>query len=54
MNEPKAFEAGLAGTGGTKTLLSDPLSWATKPPVIFKFASAVSIQPIKCNQPSSC
>lgn len=43
MNEPKAFEANMAGSSGIKSILSDPLSLATKPPVIFKFASAVSI-----------
>lgn len=42
MNEPKAFEA--PGSSGIKNVLADPLSLATKPPIIFKFASAVSIQ----------
>lgn len=41
MNEPKAFEA--PGSSGMKNALSDPLALATKPPIIFKFASAVSI-----------
>jgi len=43
MNEPKAFEASMAGSTGLRGVLADPLSLATKPPVIFKFASAVSV-----------
>lgn len=44
MNEPKTFESsGLAaGGGGMRGIFADPLSLATKPAVIFKFASAVS------------
>lgn len=49
MNEPKAFEAGMAGSTGVKGILADPLALATKPAVIFKFASSVSILSIiKC------
>lgn len=44
MNEPKAFETSMSGGTGLKGILADPLSLATKPPVIFKFASAVSNQ----------
>lgn len=40
MNEPKTF---TAGNNGMKSVFADPLALATKPPVIFKFASAVSI-----------
>lgn len=43
MNEPKAFAADGASAGGFQSLLSDPLALATKPAVIFKFASSVSI-----------
>ena len=39
MNDPKSYESGNTGLKG---VLSDPLALATKPPVIFKFASAVS------------
>lgn len=43
MNDAKAFETNMAGGGGLRGVFADPLSLATKPPVIFKFASAVSI-----------
>lgn len=42
MNEPKAYDAAPASGTGIKSVLSDPLALATKPAVIFKFASAVS------------
>lgn len=45
MSTPKAFEANMAA-GSMRNLLSNPLTIATKPPVIFKFASTVSDQPI--------
>lgn len=41
--EPKAYDASAASGSGVKSVLADPLALATKPAVIFKFASAVSI-----------
>lgn len=42
MNDPKAFDTSAASGAGFQSLLSDPLALATKPAVIFKFASSVS------------
>lgn len=50
MNDPKTFETGMSGGTGLKGVLADPLSLATKPPVIFKFASAVSKHKPKCTK----
>jgi len=43
MNDAKAFDASAATGTGLKGLLADPLALATKPAVIFKFASSVSM-----------
>lgn len=42
MSEAKAYDAAAASGSGYKGALADPLALATKPAVIFKFASSVS------------
>ena len=43
MSETKAYDSGAASGAGYKSLLADPLALATKPAIIFKFASSVSV-----------
>lgn len=38
----KNFDSNVSGGKGMKNIHSDPLSLATKPAVMFKFAAAVS------------
>lgn len=43
MDGSKAYEAEMASGTGFRSILSDPLALATKPAVIFKFVSSVSM-----------
>lgn len=43
MSGTKAFDSTAASGAGYKGAFADPLALATKPAVIFKFASSVSI-----------
>lgn len=41
MDDLKSYDPNLSQGGGIKGVLENPLAIATKPPVIFKFASAL-------------